>query len=105
MPQSFTSLHYHLVFSTKQRQPLLDAVWRPRLFEYIGGTLRTRGGGAEVPRHARRSITERDRSRTSSASFCAGIIWSGTIAICGIEASVIGGALPPLQGSGQGIQI
>ena len=44
MPQSFTSLHYHLVFSTKQRQPLLDAVWRPRLFEYIGGTLRTRGG-------------------------------------------------------------
>jgi len=44
MPQSFTSLYFHLVFSTKQRQPLLDADLRPRLFEYIGGILRGRGG-------------------------------------------------------------
>jgi len=40
MPQSFGSLHFHLVCSTKNRQPLLDAELQPRLYEYIGGILR-----------------------------------------------------------------
>jgi REP element-mobilizing transposase RayT len=40
MPQSFTSLHYHLIFSTKAREPFIDAALRPRLYEYIGGILR-----------------------------------------------------------------
>jgi REP element-mobilizing transposase RayT len=40
MPQSFASLHCHIIFSTKQRQPWIDAEWQPRLFEYVGGILR-----------------------------------------------------------------
>jgi REP element-mobilizing transposase RayT len=44
MPQSFACLHYHLVFSTKNREPFLSAGLRPRLFEYFGGILRAHGG-------------------------------------------------------------
>jgi len=44
MPQSFACLHYHLVFGTKGRAPMLVAEWRPRLFEYLGGALRSEGG-------------------------------------------------------------
>jgi REP element-mobilizing transposase RayT len=40
MPQSFVSLHHHLVFSTKDRAPLLSAEVQSRLFDYIGGILR-----------------------------------------------------------------
>ena len=40
MPQSFGSLHCHIVFSTKHRQPFISADWQPRLYEYIGGILR-----------------------------------------------------------------
>ena len=40
MPQSFGSLHFHLVFSTKNRQPWIDAELQARLYEYTGGILR-----------------------------------------------------------------
>jgi putative transposase len=40
MPQSFGSLHCHIVFSTKGRQPFIAPVIQPRLFEYMGGILR-----------------------------------------------------------------
>jgi len=40
MPQSFGSLHTHLVFSTKGREPWLLPDLTPRLYEYVGGTLR-----------------------------------------------------------------
>ena len=40
MPQSFGSLHCHIVFSTKHRLPQITADIQPRLFEYIGGILR-----------------------------------------------------------------
>ena len=40
MPQSFVSLNYHLIFSTKDRKPLLDDGFRARLFDYVGGILR-----------------------------------------------------------------
>ena len=40
MGSTFLSLHYHIVFSTKQRRPLIRSEWRPRLHEYIGGTIR-----------------------------------------------------------------
>jgi putative transposase len=40
MPQSFASLHYHLIFSTKNRETVLSEDFSPRLFEYIGGILR-----------------------------------------------------------------
>jgi REP element-mobilizing transposase RayT len=44
MAGSFACLRYHIVFSTKDRQPLLMHDVRPRLFEYIGGILRNRNG-------------------------------------------------------------
>jgi REP element-mobilizing transposase RayT len=40
MPQSLTCLYYHLIFSTKNREPLLADALRPRLYEYVGGILR-----------------------------------------------------------------
>ena len=44
MPQSFTNLIYHIVFSTKNRQPLITDDVKPRLYDYIGGTIRGTGG-------------------------------------------------------------
>jgi REP element-mobilizing transposase RayT len=42
VPQSFASLHVHVIFSTKNRVPDLRPDLRPRLFEYIGGVLRAK---------------------------------------------------------------
>ena len=39
MSSTFISLHYHIVFSTKHRQPFIDVAWRSRLHEYLGGTI------------------------------------------------------------------
>ncbi len=44
MPQSYTNLHYHLVFSTKFREPTVVPAIRPRLCDYIGGLVRGEGG-------------------------------------------------------------
>jgi REP element-mobilizing transposase RayT len=40
MPATFTSLHFHLIFSTKGREPLIAPAWMARLHEYLGGTVR-----------------------------------------------------------------
>ena len=37
MPSTFLCLHYHAVFSTKNREPSLQKEWRPRVHEYLGG--------------------------------------------------------------------
>ena len=42
MPQSFGALYFHLVFSTKNRLPLITPQIQPRLFEYVGGILAQR---------------------------------------------------------------
>lgn len=47
MPSTYLSLHYHIVFGTKNREPLIDTAWRPRLHEYLGGTIRGMGGCPE----------------------------------------------------------
>jgi REP element-mobilizing transposase RayT len=44
MPSTYLSLHYHLVFSTKERVPIIEPSWRPRLHDYLGGTIRGLGG-------------------------------------------------------------
>jgi len=44
MGQSFTNLIYHIVFSTKDRQPLIIEDHQSRLYEYIGGSIRGLGG-------------------------------------------------------------
>ncbi len=46
MPQSFTCLLYHLVFSTKDRRPWLATDIRERLYPYVGGIVRTQNGVA-----------------------------------------------------------
>lgn len=37
MPSTHLSLHYHLVFSTKNRIPHIKKEWRDRLHSYMGG--------------------------------------------------------------------
>ena len=44
MPSTHTSLLYHLVFATKNREPLIEPAWRDRLHEYLGGAVRGLGG-------------------------------------------------------------
>src|SRR5438093_13574472 len=47
MSSTYLSLHYHLVFATKDRQPLIAPTWRERLHEYLGGTIGGLGGFPE----------------------------------------------------------
>ena len=48
MGSTFFSLHYHLIFSTKERFPLIHTEWRPRLHSYMGGIIRGMNGVAEI---------------------------------------------------------
>ena len=48
MSSTHLSLHYHLVFSTKNREPWFPPSLRPRLHEYLGGVLRAEGGVAHA---------------------------------------------------------
>jgi len=40
MPATHLSLHYHVVFSTRNREPWLSVDWRESLYAYIGGIIR-----------------------------------------------------------------
>ena len=40
MPSTHLSLHYHLVFSTKERYPLIASEWRESLHAYLGGVVK-----------------------------------------------------------------
>ncbi len=44
MPQSYSNLIYHIVFSTKNREPLIVDAVKSRLYDYVGGTIRKQGG-------------------------------------------------------------
>lgn len=46
MAHTHTNLLFHVVFSTKERLPLLDTDLKPRLFAYMGGIIRELGGAA-----------------------------------------------------------
>ena len=48
MGSTFYSLHYHIVFSTKERRPIIRDGWRSSLHEYLGGTVRGLSGVAEA---------------------------------------------------------
>jgi len=47
MASTYLSLHYHIVFGTKNRAPIIRADWLPRLHDYLGGTIRGLGGFPE----------------------------------------------------------
>ena len=40
---AYLSLHYHIIFATKGRAPILDRTWRERLFSYQSGTIKGLG--------------------------------------------------------------
>ena len=46
MANTYTSLHYHVVFSTKNRHPFLGEAIRERVFAYLGGIARENGMNA-----------------------------------------------------------
>jgi REP element-mobilizing transposase RayT len=46
MAHTFTSIHLHLIFSTKNRRPLLTPHIKPRLFDYMGGIIRNKDGAS-----------------------------------------------------------
>lgn len=43
MPQSYAALFCHIIFSTKNREPLIACEPQPRLYAYMGGVLRKEG--------------------------------------------------------------
>lgn len=47
MGSTYLSLHYHLIFGTKNQIPYIDATWRARLHDYLGGTINGLGGIAD----------------------------------------------------------
>jgi len=44
MADTFTNILLHIVFGTKHRQPFVDAELAERLYPYLGGMIRERGG-------------------------------------------------------------
>ena len=44
MSSTLTNLLYHIVFSTKNREPIITAPIRADLYKYIGGIVRSEGG-------------------------------------------------------------
>ena len=47
MPGTHSSLHYHLIFSTKNRHPLIKSSWEQRLHTYVCGILSKQGAVLE----------------------------------------------------------
>src|SRR4051812_36721154 len=47
MPSTHLSLHYHLIFGTKNHAPTIHANWRRRLHAYLGGIIKTLKGVPE----------------------------------------------------------
>lgn len=44
MSSSHTNLIYHIIFSTKDRRPIITEAYQSRLYDYLGGTIRGLGG-------------------------------------------------------------
>ena len=44
MSQAFTSNNQHVVFSTKERRPMIALAKQPKLWAYVGGIIRNIGG-------------------------------------------------------------
>jgi REP element-mobilizing transposase RayT len=67
MANSYVNLVYHMIFSTKERRPLIKEPFSERLCDYLGGAIRGEGGqpikigGAEDHMHALAHLRQ-DRS-------------------------------------------
>jgi len=70
MPHSYSNLLTHIVYSTKNRKPFIDAALEVRLFPYFGGIVRQlwealsrqRSGGPRPP--SRRTASDHRRCRS-----------------------------------------
>jgi putative transposase len=67
MPQSFASLHCHVIFSTKNRAPFITGDIQPRLYAYWGGICQEHGNylvaAGGVPDHVHLLLSlSRDQS-------------------------------------------
>ena len=47
MSSTHLSLHYHIVFGTKNHEPMIQPAWRGDLHAYLGGIIRSAKGIAE----------------------------------------------------------
>jgi putative transposase len=47
MSSTYLSLHYHIVFSTKYREPSIAPKWQLQMHQYLGGTINDLGGIAQ----------------------------------------------------------
>jgi REP element-mobilizing transposase RayT len=48
MSSTYLSLYFHLVFSTKNREPSIATAWRPNLHKYLAGTVEGLGAQCEI---------------------------------------------------------
>ena len=48
MPQSFAKIIVHLIFSTKDRRPIIDHTWRSELHTLLGGLVNQSGGRSVI---------------------------------------------------------
>jgi putative transposase len=48
MPSTHLCLHYHVIFSTKDRVRTIVSAWRGRLHAYLGGVVKNLGGVPEA---------------------------------------------------------
>jgi REP element-mobilizing transposase RayT len=67
MPSSHIASYFHIVFSTKDRRPLISPEWEPRLHAYLGGIIKgldavpMQIGGIEDHVHVLSSMRSRHR--------------------------------------------
>lgn len=48
MSSTHVSLHYHVVFSTKERRALIEPAWQEQLHRFLGGIIKKAGGMPET---------------------------------------------------------
>src|SRR5437763_524552 len=89
MARTFNKLLFHIIFSTKERAPLITSEIRDDLHAYLGGIVRELGGRATLPSRnisaIRSSTIARSRSAMSSSLFCASRTLNSTNNISGSE--------------------
>lgn len=48
MPSTYAALHYHIIFATRERIPLIESEWMSELHAYLAGTLRGLGAKTHI---------------------------------------------------------
>jgi REP element-mobilizing transposase RayT len=48
MSQTHLALHYHVIFSTKERHPFIKSEWKDRLHSFLAGCIKAHGGFPEA---------------------------------------------------------